>query len=223
MAKKKLIVGITCYGRAKIPDRYSVPIDYVKAIQRAGASAVLLPPGGPEVLDAVQALVLAGGGDIDPRHYGGLTHPTLYGIDDERDDFELAVAAEAFRRGMPMLAICRGLQIVNVLQGGTLHPHLEEHRGENGSITHTVEAQPGSLLCRVIGETTFPVRSSHHQAVDKAGDGLTVSARAQDGTVEALDVAGNPAALAVQWHPEESAATDPRQQRLFDWLVSSPG
>ena len=70
MAKKKLIVGITCYGRAKIPDRYSVPIDYVKAIQRAGASAVLLPPGGPEVLDAVQALVLAGGGDIDPRHYG---------------------------------------------------------------------------------------------------------------------------------------------------------
>ena len=229
MALKKAIVGITCYGRAKIPDRYSVPIDYVKAVQRAGANAILLPPGGREVLDACDALVFAGGGDIDPKHYGGGAHPKLYGIDDERDDFELAIAAEALKRNLPMLAICRGLQIVNVLRGGTLHPHLEDlepargpHRADVGaSVKHVVSATKGSRLAEIMGRLTFEVCSSHHQAVDQSGKGLVVSGSAEDGTVEALDIEGHPNAIAVQWHPEESAATDPQQQRLFDWLVST--
>ena len=228
MAAKKPIVGITCYGRAKIPDRYSIPIDYVKSVQRSGANAILLPPGGPEVLDACDALVFAGGGDIDPKRYGGSVHPKLYGIDDERDDFELAIAAEALKRKLPMLAICRGLQIVNVLLGGTLHPHLEDleprrgpHRADVGaSVKHVVSAAKGSRLAEIMGKATFEVCSSHHQAVDRSGKGLAISGTAEDGTVEALDILDHPRAIAVQWHPEESAAVDPQQQRLFDWLVS---
>lgn len=228
MSKSNVIVGITCYGRAKIPDRYSIPIDYVKAVQRAGANAVLLPPGGPEVLGCVDALILAGGGDIDPRRYGGGMHPKLYGIDDERDDFELAITAEALHRELPLLAICRGLQILNVMRGGSLHPHLEDlvpargpHRADVGcSARHTVVAEGDSRIAAAIGQTHFEVCSSHHQAVDRAGLGLGVTARAEDGTIEALELAGHPSVLAVQWHPEESAATDPLQQRLFDWLVA---
>lgn len=225
---KPVTIAISCYGKSqKIPDRYSVPIDYVKAVQRAGARVVLLPPGDPGVLDLVDGLVLAGGGDIDPARYGGASHPKLYGIDTERDEFECAIATRALEEKLPLLAICRGLQVVNCARGGTLHPHLEDvpglgaHREAIGkSVGHEVVAAAGSRLRDVVGEERFPIRSSHHQAVDRPGTGLVVSARAEDGTIEALDVDGNPDALAVQWHPEESAADDPRQQKLFDWLVA---
>lgn len=226
-SRSKPVVGISCYGRAKIPDRYSVPIDYVKAVQRAGADAVLLPPGAPSVLDAVDALVLAGGGDVDPKRYGGGPHPKLYGLDDERDEFEFAILAEALARRMPFLAICRGLQVLNCLKGGTLHPHLEDlpgrgkHRAEIGqSVAHHVELTRGSRVAEALGTTRCEIRSSHHQAVDRAGDGLAIVGLAEDGTVEALELAGHPDALAVQWHPEESAASDPIQQHLFDWVVA---
>ena len=227
--KRRPIIGISCYGRGRTPDedRYSVPVEYVEAVHRAGAHAVLLPPGDPSVLEGVDGLVLAGGGDIDPSRYGAdLRHPTVYGLDAERDQFELGLAREALARKLPMIAICRGMQVVNVALGGDLHQHIGDlpevgmHRGDGCPVTHVVRAEPESLLARVTGGRELHVCSEHHQAVKRLGDGLKIVAHAEDGTVEALESAHHPDLIAVQWHPEDSAKDDPAQQRLFDWLAT---
>ena len=225
---KRPVIGISCYGKAKIPDRYSVPIDYVKAVQCAGGLVVLLPPGEPEVLERVDGLVLAGGGDIDPKHYGDeKRHASLYGLDDERDAFEFGVARHAIARDLPTLAICRGMQVVNVATGGSLHQHLGDdpalhpHRGEGRSVTHVVKPVGGSLLAKITARDTFPVCSEHHQAVKRLGEGMRTVATAEDGTIEAVESAQHPNLLAVQWHPEDTAGEDPTQQALFDWLIAT--
>lgn len=233
------LIGITTYP-PNPGDRYELPRPYVDAIRRAGAEAVLLPPGiaDPEALiDRLDGLVLAGGGDLDPGLYGGGPHETVYAVDPARDEDELALTRLVLERGTPTLAICRGSQVVNVALGGSLHVHLpdvvdgtvihrkepEELRGMPGPTPHEITVDGGSLLAEVMEATTVTPMSWHHQAADRLGDGLRPVGRAPDGTVEALQHESHPWLAVVQWHPELTAAGDPTQQRLFDRLAAAAG
>lgn len=230
------LIGLTTYP-PNPGDRYELPRPYVDAVRRAGGEPVLVPPGVAEpagLLDRLDGLLLAGGGDIDPARYGGPAHETVYALDPARDESELALAGLVLELGTPTLAICRGSQIVNVALGGTLHVHLPEvvdgtvvHRkepealrGMPGSTPHEVEVEAGSLVAEVMGADRVTPMSWHHQAVDRVGDDLRIVARAPDGTVEALEHDTHPWLAVVQWHPELTAAGDPTQQRLFDALVA---
>jgi putative glutamine amidotransferase len=208
----------------------AIPRAYLDAVTRAGAQPVVVDPEGDLVplLDRVDALVLTGGPDVDPDFYGEEPDPSVYGIDRAADNAELALARAAIDRSLPTLAICRGLQVLNVALGGTLLQHLPnvpglgEHGrpGETGGgYRHEILVSPDSLLHDVFGTTRVIGSCHHHQAVDKVGDGLRVTATAADGVVEGLEVDGT-WLLAVQWHPEDTAAEDPAQQALFDALVT---
>jgi putative glutamine amidotransferase len=172
-------------------------------------------------------LVLAGGGDIDPRLYGARAHETNYMIDPARDRFEIRLVEHALSSGMPVLAICRGMQILNVALGGDLVAHVPERWGEGilhrapprVPVTHDVEIEPGSRLFRILGEARIPVVSWHHQAVDRMGDGLRIVAHSDDGLPEAVEMAGAAWVLGVQWHPELDAHISPPQAALFRAVV----
>lgn len=206
---------------------------YFDAIARAGADAIVFDPTheAAAVLDAVDALILGGGPDVDPAAYGQPAHPETYGADRAVDEFEVALLEGALARAMPTLAICRGLQVVNVAFGGTLYQHITEEPGvtrhgqpgvDGGREERPIDVEPGSLLARVLGATTVTGSCHHHQAVAKLGAGLRVTARARDGIVEGVERDGAPGdglLLAVQWHPEDTAGNDPAQQALFDALV----
>ncbi|MBI4612373.1 MAG: gamma-glutamyl-gamma-aminobutyrate hydrolase family protein [Planctomycetes bacterium] len=226
------VVGVVSYGpNEKFPGRFHLPVGYVHAIRRArGRAAIFAPGDGPpeEILDSVRALLLAGGGDLDPATYGERRHEAIYGVDAARDDLEISLARLALARGVPTLAICRGCQVVNVALGGDLVQHLADvvpggdaHRGPapGERARHAVRIAPGSRLAAVCGAEAIEVASSHHQAAKRLGRGLVASAWAEDGTIEALESPERPELLAVQWHPEETAGEDPRHQSLFDWLV----
>lgn len=232
------LVGITTYP-PNDGNRFDLPVEYVAAIRRAGGEAVLLPPGivdGSGLLDRLDGLVLTGGGDLDPAHYGGRGHETIYGLHAERDRDELGLIRLVLERALPTLAICRGSQVLNVALGGTLHPHLPDrggavvHRREPteplgiaAPIAHDVSVDPGSSVAKVMEADRVTPMSWHHQAIDRLGAGLRVVATASDGTVEATEHDDHPWLLSVQWHPELTAATDPTQQRLFDALVDTSG
>jgi len=227
-------IAITTYGRDE-RGRFSLPAAYVDCVRRAGGLAILCPPGEPrlaEWLALADALILVGGGDIDPALYGGPRHPALYGVDRERDEGELALARRAVQSGVPTLGICRGTQLINVALGGTLHVHLPDvvgervpHRGSRPGeeALHEVEVEPSSQLARVLGATRIEPASSHHQAIRGLAPGLVVTARASDGTIEAVELPGHPWLLGVQWHPESTAARDATQQRLFEAVVRAAG
>lgn len=222
--------------RASIGDGFSVPEHYVHALHRAGAVPYLLSAYDPrpahEVLDDFDGLLLIGGGDIDPAGYGGGRHPELYGIELDRDRFECALAVAAVDRELPLLAICRGMQMLNVALGGTLHPHLPEipgseaHRTVDGELLlRDVDIRPGTLLASTLGTIRVQRCSCrHHQSIDRVGRDLEVVARADDGTVEGMERAVPGGwLLGVQWHPEDTAAGDPVQQALFDAFVAEAG
>lgn len=198
---------------------------YSHAIDRAGGVPVIVPPlefaaeSVRTVIDRVDALVLHGGGDIDPARYGqDPTTDELYGINARHDAAELAIITAALDRGRPVLAICRGLQIMNVALGGTLVQHLEvpDHRRE----FHPVELLPECRVAAAMG-TNHPQRchSFHHQAIDELGDGLQIVGRHADGTIEAVEKSGDAWVVGVQWHPEDNAESESDQQGLFDELV----
>ena len=221
---------------------YALPTPYVDAVTRAGGIAVLLP-SRPDVdvaaaLEPFDGLLLPGGGDIDPARFGQAPHPSVYGVDENRDAFELAAVEELVRRRMPALAICRGMQIVDVAHGGTLiqhvpeHPHLEPHGVPGGvpgggqSARHSVRIEADTRLHAAVGRPADGCVASctswHHQAVDAIGAGLRPVGWSDDGLVEALEPAdpSAPWMVAVQWHPETSAHKDPVQQALFDAFVA---
>jgi putative glutamine amidotransferase len=187
---------------------------YVAATERAGGTAVLLPPqgtGAAEVLDRVDGLVLTGGADFDPRRYGQAPGISTSRPRELRDEWETVLVRVALARGLPLLAVCRGLQILNVALGGTLHQHLPAVTGHDrhqpgpgvfGAVDVTNE--PGSRTAGLIGPRVR-VHCHHHQAVDRLAGGLTVTGRADDGTVEAVEVPGPAFAVGVQWHPEENS------------------
>lgn len=225
------VIGITTYGCDE-RKRYSLPVEYVAAVQRAGGLPLLIPPGSerPErYLDLVDGIILAGGGDLDPKHYGGDQHETLYGVDLARDELELALAREIVRRRQPAFAICRGMQVLNVALGGTLIEHLPETFGEKvlhrkpprDPTPHGVRITPASRLATIAGVTEMQPLSWHHQGIRALAPGLKAVAHAPDGAIEAVELESHPWLIAVQWHPELSAETDPSQQRLFDALVAA--
>lgn len=222
------IIGITTYGvnsSGEIP----LPEEYVSSVRRAGGIPVLIPPGDTSytsLLDRLDGIVLAGGGDICPTRYGGESHETIYMVNESRDASELELVAEILRRRMPLLAICRGLQILNVALGGTLHEHLPDVVGEDIAhrapprkpTPHQIDVVGDSRLARIMATERTECMSWHHQAVDRLAEGCRVVARAPDGVVEAFEIEDHPEVIAVQWHPELSSERDPHQQNLFDAL-----
>ena len=196
---------------------------YVDAVHRAGGIAVMLPAdpvaaAEPDpILDLLDALVLAGGADIDPSTYGAETHPETTGTVPERDAFELGLAARAMDRDMPLLGICRGMQMMNVARGGTLVQHLPEHYGHEDhrralgtfeDSDHDVRLADGSLARRAAGEEVHSTKSHHHQGVERIGEGLEVTGWSTlDELPEVLEIPRNRFALGVQWHPEADEAS----------------
>lgn len=192
------------------------PRTYSLAVQRAGGIALILPPDDvvaespDDLLDLIDALILAGGSDIDPGSYGAQPHPETRGTWPERDRFEIALGTRALERDMPVLGICRGMQMLNVIQGGTLNQHVRDlvdndlHRHTPGVFTdHRVELDAGSLAARVVGGERTEVKSAHHQGVEELGEGVTATGRADDGLVEAIELPGKSFVVGVLWHPEE--------------------
>ncbi len=209
-----------------------LPESYYELVAAAGGRPVLLPPprsaaGGPgsgaaAVIAAVDGLVLTGGGDVDPAAYGETREPEVAGVNAIRDDSERALLSAALEVGLPVLAVCRGCQILNVELGGTLHQHLpdvvgnERHR-RAPSVFGDVEVTtvPGTVVASVFGSTTT-VLCSHHQSINVLGTGLVATAHAEDGVIEAVELPDAPFVLGVQWHPEEGG-----DQRPFDALVAA--
>jgi putative glutamine amidotransferase len=204
---------------------------YINAIQRAGGLALMIPPdpvliGEPdEVLDVLDGLILAGGADIDPGAYDETPHQETHGTSPDRDSFEVALARRALERDVPLLGICRGMQLINVAQGGTLIQHLpddvghSDHRRSLGSFDnadHSVRLEPGSLAARAAGEEAHGTKSHHHQGIARLGEGLVETGwSALDELPEAIEAPGRRFALGVQWHPE----VDP-DSRLIEALVA---
>jgi putative glutamine amidotransferase len=211
----------------------AAPAPYVEALQRAGAREAILMPvaiddgDAAEVLERFDGLLLMGGGDLQPEEYGQERREQVYGVVPNRDRFELALARAAVDRGVPTLAICRGHQVLNVALGGALDQHITERAGfahgkpgvPGGSSVHDIDLEPGSRLAEAMGVTHASCSSHHHQAVEHTGAGLRVTARAPDGVVEGIELDGDSWIVGAQWHPEDTAADDPAQQRLFDTFV----
>jgi putative glutamine amidotransferase len=192
---------------------------YADAVRDAGAEPVLIcAADGVRSLDGFAGLMLAGGSDINPKVFGQSAETRTHPPDDARDGLELALLAEALERDLPVLAICRGLQLFNVAHpGGTLYQHIDGHemRTADPSLpAHTVTIEPGTTLAEIAGASELPVNSRHHQAVSRLGDTLVIAARAPDGIVEAIERPGKRFALAVQWHPEDQQRFAPHRRLL---------
>lgn len=233
MSTLRPLIGITTHGRDE-QGHFHLSALYVEAVRRAGGIAVLLPPGDDspdEILTRLNGLIFTGGGDILPCLYGGPEHEANYMMDSERDEAERNLMRSVVERGTPVLCVCRGLQILNVALGGTLHAHLPDVVGEEilhrapprEPVSHPVRIQPGTLLASLLGTTTCTPESWHHQAVDNPGRGLSAIAHSEDGVIEALAHESHPWLVAVQWHPELTATSDPAQQALFGGLVRRSG
>lgn len=209
---------------------FGVPEHYVHAVRRAGGRPTLVLPGDDtlpkELLLPFDALLLVGGGDVEPARYGQEPHASVYGVEPDRDVLEIELLREADRSEMPTLAICRGMQVMNVAFGGTLIQHLPDHDAylSHGTpsgrdhLAHDVKAAPGSRLAEAAGAEVLTCSTHHHQGVDHIGEGLSPTGWSEDGLVEAVERDGG-WMLGVQWHPEDTASEDPRQQALFDALV----
>jgi putative glutamine amidotransferase len=206
------------------------PVRYVRAIQRAGGRAVLLPPDPDdardpgEVLGLIDALLLTGGaGDLDPALYGQERHPKTGPVHEERDAYELSLARAVLEREVPTLGVCRGMQVLNLAYGGTIEQHVpdavghEEHRHTPGTFAdHEVQLEPGSLAARATGAERTAVKSHHHQGIKEVGKGLRATGwSTTDDLVEALEDPGRKFVLGVLWHPEED-----ERSRLIKALVS---
>ena len=195
---------------------------YLRTLDAAGAIPVVLPPTGTDhlegLLDRLDGICLSGGPDLDPAAYGAPDrHVELGPTEPSLDAFELSLVKLALRRGLPMLAICRGAQALNVACGGTLHQHIAGHRQTAAAtqVTHEVEIEPHTRLHRIMRKRTVGTNSFHHQAVDQVGDGLRVVARASDGTIEGIE--GDGFIVGVQWHAETLVA----HSNLFQALVTA--
>jgi putative glutamine amidotransferase len=223
------LIGITTYVEEASWSHWQapaalIPFAYVRAVERAGGRALLVPPdddGVEETLDALDGLILSGGNDVDPAAYGAEPHAATGGVRPERDRGELALLEGALARDMPVLAVCRGSQILNVARGGDLVQHLpevvgdEKHRETPGVFSaHDVRVDPESRLGGLVGDRA-PVKSHHHQGFGRIGGGLRETAWADDGTLEAVEDPSKRFALGVLWHPEEDD-----DAALFEALVA---
>jgi putative glutamine amidotransferase len=225
---KSPIIGITTRCR----DRYGsfvVSGNYLDAVRAVGGVPILLTPGEfkiAQVLGILDGLILSGGGDIDPDVYDGERHPTVDHVCVERDRFELELARLALKAPMPILGICRGMQILNVVCGGKLHPHVPEqfdgihhfNPADRQPIRHQVNVLPQTKLVEITQMSSLSVVSWHHQAIQTVPQGWRISARCEDDLIEAIEHETHPWAIGIQWHPEYSAH-EAGHWRLFEALV----
>ncbi|OBC14320.1 gamma-glutamyl-gamma-aminobutyrate hydrolase [Mycobacterium sp. 852013-50091_SCH5140682] len=233
------VIGVSTYlqqARTGVWDVHAsfLPASYIEGVNRGGGTVVLLPPQpdgaavADRVLDGLDGLVISGGRDVDPAAYGQPRHPLTDEPVGYRDEWDFALVRAALRRGLPLLGICRGAQVLNVALGGTLHQHLPDvlghthhQRGNAVFSTSSVQTVPGTRLAALIGDHS-DAQCYHHQAIDRLGDGLVVSARdTTEGVIEAVErdpaLPGDAFVLAVQWHPEERLD----DVRLFSGLVEA--
>lgn len=234
-AARRPVIGLTTYleqaksGVWDVPAAF-LPKVYFDAVARGGGLAVLIPPqpideaGADAILDGLDGLIITGGKDVDSRRYGQEPHPTNDAPRLDRDALEDALLARAIARDIPFLGICRGMQVLNTALGGSLIQHLPDAIGSTrynaggGVFTpNPAITVPGTRAAALLGEQVT-VQSYHHQALDAVAPGLTVSARGDDGVIQAVDVDEMTFGVAVQWHPEETAAED---ARLFAGLVEA--
>jgi putative glutamine amidotransferase len=220
--------------QAEEPSRFemSLGLTYLRGLEAVGALPVVMPPIAEDaiepLLDRFDGVCLSGGPDLDPRTYGAEAHPALGPIEPELDQIELALARRADARRMPILAICRGTQALNVSRGGTLHQHLPDlstdiaHRQKvpADQASHSVTVERDSKLANILGTTALEVNTFHHQAIDRLGDGLVVTALAPDGTIEAVEDPTRPFVLGVQWHAE-TMVHRPYEESLFRSFVDA--
>jgi putative glutamine amidotransferase len=227
-------IGVTIENARQEPEVFRLREDYVRSVETAGGLPLVLAPGRPEdaaeVLGRVDALLLTGGADLDPKHYGEAPHPKLGPTFQERDTFELALVREALRRDLPLLAICRGHQVLNVAMGGTLVQDIPSQLPGAGAhdpdverweTCHEVEILPGTRLREILGTERVAVNSFHHQSVKGLGGDLVLSARSPDGVVEGIEVPRGTRrfVVGVQWHPESFWDHPPGFGSLFEALV----
>src|SRR5216684_2956644 len=187
---------------------------YESALREVGIEPVRISPDDPRSLDSLDGLLLTGGTDVNPALYGDQRHPKTEDPDDPLDELEMALLRDALSAGLPVLAICRGMQLFNVFHGGTLIQHLDSH--DSPDELHNIQIVPNSRLAAILGEGEHIVNSRHHQAVARVGGGLIVSARSSDGVIEALERPGQSFAVAVQWHPEDRILVSDADRKLFE-------
>ena len=240
MTEKRIpLIGITCM--TILAENYSPRVgmsqSYVDALLKAGAAPMLIPNIADKaalraVYQRLDGLLLPGGGDIDPAHYGEARHEKCNQPSAERDDTELALARWAMEGEVPILAICRGIQVLNVALGGSLYqdilsqiPGAQRHdwypNHPRDRLSHTVAISPGTRLARIAGTTSLEVNSLHHQSVKDLAPGLAETGRSPDGIIEAVEAPDHAFAIGVQWHPEELVGGDARAQRLFAAFVEA--
>ena len=222
------VIGLSVYDDK---DKYHYfPNDYINAVRKGGGVPILLPPEETNIariIETLDGIILIGGGDVNPQRYNGAEHSTIYWINDQQDKTELKLAELGLKSEIPILATCRGMQIINILFGGTLHAHVPDiygeqtlHRhAEDEAIDHQIKLTEDSNLAQLLGVSSFSAKSWHHQSIDKLAQNFKAVGYAEDGVIEAIESDEYPNLIAVQWHPEISAKDNPLQQKLFDeWL-----
>jgi putative glutamine amidotransferase len=241
VSTRKPLIGCTTYrkfsGQNPPIDILGLMPSYLEAVVAAGGVPVMIPLGLSDenlqvVIQQMDGILLPGGGDIEPSVYQGQGHPTVGGIDEDRDRVELMVARTAVAQQKPLLAICRGLQVLNVALGGSLwedvellmpeaihHEHVNSH--PRTYLAHNVTIEPDSLLARQLGRTETAVNSLHHQGIRRLANDLRATAVAPDGLIEGIEVIGHPYAIGVQWHPENLIHNVPHMLGLFQGLVEA--
>ena len=234
------LIGITIQKSSKDTANKNQYImdSYIRAVLRAGGIPLLIPLGIPNrdldiLLQRLDGLLLSGGGDIDPQRYRAQPHPTLFSVDSERDRMEIQLVRYADKAKKPFLAICRGIQVLNVAMGGSLYvdldsyyrnpiPHRYDSITQRDFLAHRVDLVEGSLLQQVLGTSPFWVNSLHHQGLKLVGKGLTASAYAPDQLVEGVELNEHPFGIGVQWHPE-SLPESPQTIQLFEAFIRAAG
>ena len=228
------LIGVTIGYSTHNREFFTLRDDYVRAVEKAGGLPVVLAPGRPEdsadLLSKLDGLLLTGGADVDPGLYGEPAHETVTRVIPERDAFEIGLCREALRRDQPLLAICRGHQVLNVATGGTLIQDIpsqvegardHDPDRERWETAHEVRILPRTRLREILGAETIDVNSFHHQAVRELGHGLVVSAASADEVIEGIEAPGRRLALGVQWHPEAFWDQPEDFQSLFEALVKA--
>jgi gamma-glutamyl-gamma-aminobutyrate hydrolase PuuD len=221
------LIGLTVGPDEEGSEELTFRLAYARAIEAAGGAPVLIPPCGASVLSSIlerlDGIVLPGGADIDPVEYGAAPHPTTHANRD-LDRLELGVARWAVDANVPVLGICRGQQVINVAQGGTLLQHLDPHQHPIGkTASHLLRIQPESRLAEILSGTEVDVNTRHHQAIEKLGGGLAAVAWAPDGTIEGIESADHTGnwLVAVQFHPEDLISTHEPSRKLFAAFVAA--
>jgi putative glutamine amidotransferase len=232
------LIGITTTHIIKPPAPLplsGVSEAYIRAIRRAGGVPLLIPSGinsdeAQLLRTRLDGILFTGGGDVDPSIFNGLPHERVYGIIPERDQTEIALVRLAAESRWPFMGICRGIQVINVALGGSLYTHIEgqlpgalkHDRTRRSLLVHSVEVQPETRLARILGKTSVQTNSLHHQGISQVAPPLSVTGRASDGLVEAVELPGNPFGLAVQWHPEWLPEME-EMRHLFEAFVQAAG